>query len=579
MYFTMATTLFRAKSSALGEDSRLDKFCQRAVRFWKRSTFNAQRSTFGVQRSAAPLELVSAPRQSFSFPNRARPRPRTRIFCLCLMMATLPGCLVGPKYQKPAATTETLPASYKESPTQFKDGQGWKVAQPRDAMLRGPWWRIFKEPQLNALEEDLNINDQNIKQFFQNFMEARALVSEASAQLYPTLTANASYTRSSAGGAGGGSGGGGSVGFASASPLTSILTSLDLSWEPDLWGKVRNAIRSAQYNAQLSAADLENERLSEQASLATFFFQIRGQDALEKLFNDTIVADQKALDYTRAQYDTGITDRISVVQAENTLQNAQATATNLGVARAQFEHAIAVLTGRVASSFSIPVKTLDSSPPPIPIGVPSQLVERRPDVAAAERAMAQANAQIGIAYAAYFPTVTLSSSSGFSSSTFGQLFNASNHTWSIGPSVSETVFDAGLRGATVRQNVATYNANLAAYRQSVLTSFQQVEDGLAQVRILSKQLIQQQQAERSAQEFLKLEMGRYETGIDPYVDVVTAQTTLLTDQQAVITVRISEMMGAVALIKALGGGWDSSQLPTPSQVGKTPSHADTEIQQ
>jgi NodT family efflux transporter outer membrane factor (OMF) lipoprotein len=497
------------------------------------------------------------------------------------MIATLPGCLVGPKYQRPVATTETLPASYKESPIQFKDGQGWKMAQPRDAMLRGPWWRIFKEPQLNALEEDLNINDQNIKQFFQNFMEARALVGEASAQLYPTLTANASYTRSgSGGGGGGGSGGvGSSAGFASASPLTSILTSLDLSWEPDLWGRIRNAVRSAQYNAQLSAADLENERLSEQASLATFFFQIRGQDALEKLFNDTIVADQKALDYTRGQYETGITDRISVVQAENTLQNAQATATNLQVARAQFEHAIAVLTGRVASNFSIPVKSLDSSPPPIPVGVPSQLVERRPDVAAAERAMAQANAQIGIAYAAYFPTVTLSSSSGFSSATFGQLFNASNHTWSIGPSVSETVFDAGLRSATVRQNVATYNADLAAYRQSVLTSFQQVEDGFAQVRILSKQLIQQQQAERSAQEFLKLEMGRYETGIDPYVDVVTAQTTLLSDQQSVITVRISEMMGAVALIKALGGGWDSSQLPTPSQVGKTPSHADSAIQQ
>jgi len=516
MSFTMAKTLFRAISRPLCGDSRLDKFWQRTVRL-----------------------------------------------CFCLMLCTLPGCLVGPKYQKPVATTETPPASYKESPTQFKNGQGWKVAQPRDAMLRGPWWRIFKEPQLNALEEQLNINDQNIKQFFGDFMEARALVGEANAQLYPTLTANASYTRSGTG---------------SATPLTAILTALDVSWEPDLWGKVRNAIRSAQYNAQLSAADLENERLSEQASLATFFFEIRGQDALEKLFNDTIVADQKSLDYTRAQYDTGITDQISVVQAENTLQNAQATATNLGVARAQYEHAIAVLTGRVASNFSIPVKPLDSAPPPIPIGVPSQLIERRPDVAAAERAMAQANAQIGIADAAYFPTVTLGVTSGFSSPTFSHLFDASNHTWSIGPSVSETIFDAGLRGATVRQDVATYNADLAAYRQSVLTAFQQVEDGLAQVRILSKQLIQQRQAEQSAEQFLKLETGRYQTGIDPYVDVVTAQTTLLTDQQAVITVRIQEMTGAVALIKALGGGWDVSQLPTPSQVGKTPSSAETAIQ-
>jgi NodT family efflux transporter outer membrane factor (OMF) lipoprotein len=516
MYFIMETSPFRPRSNSVDADRRLEEFFQ-----------------------------------------------RTLIVCFCLMLWTLSGCLVGPKYQRPVATTETPSESYKESPTQFKDGQGWKVAQPREAMLRGPWWRIFKEPQLNALEEQLNINDQNIKQFFQNFMEARALVGEANAQLYPTLTANASYTRS---------------GVGSATPLTAILTALDASWEPDLWGKVRNAIRSAQYNAQLSAADLENERLSEQASLAGFFFQIRGQDALQKLFNDTIVADRKALDYTRGQYETGITDRISVVQAENTLQNAQATATNLGVARAQFEHAIAVLTGRVASNFSIPVKPLDSSPPPIPIGVPSQLVERRPDVAAAERAMAQANAQIGIAYAAYFPTVTLSVSSGFSSSTFSHLFDASNHTWSIGPSVSETVFDAGLRNATVRQNVATYNADLAAYRQSVLTSFQQVEDGLAQVRILSKQLIQQRQAEQSAEEFLKLEIGRYQTGIDPYVDVVTAQTTLLSDQQAVITVRVQEMTGAVALIKALGGGWDSSRLPTPSQVGKTPSRVEDAIQ-
>jgi NodT family efflux transporter outer membrane factor (OMF) lipoprotein len=485
-----------------------------------------------------------------------------RIF-LGVMLCTLTGCLVGPKYQRPVATTETLPSAYKESPTQFKGGQAWKVASPRDAMLRGPWWRIFKDPELNALEEQVNINNQNIKEFFQNFMEARALVAEARAQLYPTLTANASYTRS---------------GVGSAIPVTAILSALNVSWEPDLWGKVRNAVRSAQYSAQLSAADLENERLAEQADLATFFFEIRGQDALIKLFNDTIVADQKALDYNRAQYDTGITDQISVVEAENTLQNAQASATNLGVARAQFEHAIAVLIGRVASNFSIPVEVLKAAPPPIPVGVPSQLIERRPDVAASERAMASANAQIGIAYAAYFPTVTLSGQTGFASSEFSTLFNASNHTWSIGPSVSETIFDAGLRGATVRQNVATYNADLAAYRQNVLTAFQQVEDALAQVRIFSQELIQQRQAEQSAQQFLKLELGRYQTGIDPYVNVVTAQTTLLTDQQTVITVQIEQMTGAVALIMALGGGWDVSQLPTPSEVSKKPTKVDSAIQ-
>jgi NodT family efflux transporter outer membrane factor (OMF) lipoprotein len=499
------------------------------------------------------------------------PRPdalvrRTFRVCLGLMLCLLTGCLlVGPKYHQPVAThLEAPPAGYKESPTRFKDTEGWKVARPQDAMLRGPWWRIFKDPELNALEEQLNINDQNIKQSFQNFMEARALIAEAKAQLYPTLTANASYTKSGTG---------------ATPPLTSILTALDVSWEPDLWGKVRNAVRSAQYTAQLDAADLANEQLSEQASLATMVFQIRGQDALEKVFRDTIVADQKALDYNRAQYATGITDQISVVEAENTLQNAEASATNLGVARAEFEHAIAVLTGRVASNFSIPTRILDSRPPPIPVGIPTQLLERRPDVAAAERTMAAANAQIGIAYAAYFPSVTISGDSGFQSSSFSTLFNKPNRIWSIGPSISETVFDAGLRTATVHQDIATYNADLAAYRQNVLTAFQQVEDGLAQVRILSKQLIQQQQAEQSARQFLTLEMGRFQTGIDPYIDVVTAQTTLLTDQQAVVTVQVDEMMGAVALIKALGGGWDISQLPTPSQVSRPPSRAETNIQQ
>jgi NodT family efflux transporter outer membrane factor (OMF) lipoprotein len=482
---------------------------------------------------------------------------------LGLILYLLTGCMVGPKYNTPVATLETPPPEYKESPTHFKDGIGWKPARPQDAMLRGPWWRIFRDPELNALEDQLNVNNQNIKEFFQNFMEARALVAEANAQLYPTLTANASYAKS---------------GVGTAPPLASLLAVLQASWEPDLWGKFRNALRSAQYSAQLSAGDLANEQLSEQASLATIVFEIRGQDALEKVFNDTIAADQKALDYNRAQYETGITDQISVVEAENTLQNVQATATNIGVARAQFEHAIAVLTGRVASNFSIPVRVLDSSPPPIPIGVPSQLVERRPDVAAAERLMASANAQIGIAYAAFFPTVTINGERGFQSSRAGTLFNESSRIWSIGPSISETVFDAGLRNATVHQDVATYNADLAAYRQSVLTAFQQVEDGLAQLRIFSKQLIQQRAAEQSAQQFLKLEIARYQTGIDPYIDVVTAQTTLLTDQEAVVTVQVNQMTGAVALIEALGGGWDISQLPSPHEVSKRPTREETAIQ-
>jgi len=389
------------------------------------------------------------------------------------------------------------------------------------------------------------------------------MVGEAISQLYPTLTANGSYMKS---------------GIASAAPTTAILTSLSLSWEPDLWGKIRNTVRASQYNAQISAADLENERLTEQTSLAVFYFQIRGQDTLQKLLDDTIAADKKALDYNKAQFATGITGKISVVEAQNTLENAQAAATNIGVARAQFEHAIAVLVGKLPSNFSIPVKVLTTEPPPIPLGLPSQLLERRPDIAAAERAMAAANAQIGVAYAAYFPSVTLGANGGFQGSKLNHLFDTQNRTWSIGPSVSETILDGGLRNATVHQFVATYNAALAGYRQTVLTGFQQVEDNLAQVRILSRQLIQQRQAEQSARTNLDLEMNRYQTGLDPYVDVVTAQTTLLTDQQAVITVHVQEMTGAVQLIEALGGGWDRSQLPTPLQVSLPASPADTAIQ-
>jgi NodT family efflux transporter outer membrane factor (OMF) lipoprotein len=479
----------------------------------------------------------------------------------------LAGCLIGPRYKIPAPTgdLEPLPAGYKEDPSRFKGGDGWKVARPGDAMLRGAWWKIFGDPELNALEESLAINNQNIKAYFEDFMEARALVAEINSELYPTLTANASYTRALATGA--------------PNPMTAIITSLNLSWEADLWGRIRNQVRVAQYNAQVSATDLENERLTEQSSLAVFYFELRGQDALEKLYEDTIEADKKALDYTKSQYATGITDKIGVVEATNTLQNAEATATNLGVLRAAYEHAIAVLVGRPPSNFSMETKVLRASPPEIPIGLPSQLLERRPDIAGAERAMAAANAQIGMAEAAYFPTVTLGGEGGFESNKFADLFNEQNHNWSVGPSVSETIFDAGMRTATVHQYIATYNSDLAVYRQTVLTGFQQVEDYLAQVRILSKQLIEQRAAVDSAEESLRLETSRYQTGIDPYVDVTTAQTTLLADQQTAIDVQVQEMTASVQLIEALGGGWDRSQLPTASQVSKWPNRVETEIQQ
>jgi NodT family efflux transporter outer membrane factor (OMF) lipoprotein len=502
--------------------------------------------------------------------------------CAAALLFVLSGCVVGPKYHPPAPQAPA--AVYKESPTQFNETEGWTVAQPADAKLRGKWWEIFNDPELNTLEEQLDINNQNIKQYFENFMEARALVREARSQYFPTLSVAPSVTHSRASanlGTPTASSTGTTTTSTSAPQLQSTLYSLPLeaSWEPDLFGKVRNTVRQTQYAAQVSAADLENERLTEQASLAEYFFEIRGQDQLQKIFNDTVDADWKAYDLTRALYETGITDQISVVEAETTLQGAQAGATNVGIARAQYEHAIAVLVGKAASNFSIPVKPMTVAPPPIPVGVPSELLERRPDIASAERAMAEGNAAIGIAYAAYYPALTLSAEGGFESSSFSHWLSWPSRFWSVGASIPETIFDAGLRRATVQQYVATYNADLAGYRQTVLTAFQQVEDGLAEVRILSREIQQERQAVNSAQTYLQLEQARYDTGVDPYVDVLIAQTTVLADQQTLNNLQVQQMTFTVALVEALGGGWDRSQLPSTQQVTQKPAKPETTIEQ
>src|SRR6202046_2515338 len=487
-----------------------------------------------------------------------------------ILLGIVSGCVVGPKYHPPS--TPAPAADYKESPTQFKENEGWTVAQPADAKLRGKWWEIFNDAELNSLEEQLNINNQNIKQYFENFMEARAVVREARSQFFPTLAAAPSVTHSqlsrNLSGSTTVSANGTGSNFTPQSTIYSLP--LEASWEPDLWGKIRNTVRQARYAAQVSAADLENERLTEQAALAEYFFEIRGQDQLQKLFNDTVAADQKELEMTQSQYEAGITNEISVVEAETALQSAQAGATNVAIARAQYEHAIAMLVGKLATGFFVPVKPMIMVPPPVPVGVPSELLERRPDIAAAERTMAEANAAIGIAYAAYFPNLTLTGEAGFESSAFSSWLSWPSRFWSIGASLPETIFDAGLRRATVQQNVAIYNADLASYRQTVLAAFQQVEDSLAEVRILSKEIQQEQQAVDSAQTFLKLEQGRYDTGIDPYIDVLIAQTTVLADQQTLNALQVQEMTSAVSLVEALGGGWDRSQLPDTHQVTQKP---------
>jgi NodT family efflux transporter outer membrane factor (OMF) lipoprotein len=495
------------------------------------------------------------------------------------------GC-VGPPYVKPAIDT---PSAFKEgSPAAYAgaDAGAWQPAQPQDAALKGKWWEVFDEPELNALEEQLNINNQNIAQFFQNFMAAREQVGIARASYFPTLTTAPSATRTHSSGAlgsgvfnggttAGGTGTGTSTSSAASPTGNAVDTAgstfntfqmpFDVSWQPDLFGRIRNTVREARYAAQVSAADLENERLTEQASLVEFYFQLRGQDALQDLYNKTIEAQRKSLDLTRVLLETGIDSPEDVAQAEVTLANTEATAIGIATNRAIYEHAIATLIGKPASDFSMPVKALSTPVPTVPVDIPSKLLQRRPDIAAAERTMAEANALIGVETAAYFPTLDLAASGGWEAAAVKSLFTAPARFWSLGASASQTIFDGGLRRATVRQYTAQFNGDVATYRQTVLTAFQQVEDYVATVRVLSQQIERQKAAVAAAQRFLDIATSRYQTGIDPYLNVITAQTTLLSDQQTEVTLRVSEMTAAVQLIQALGGGWDISQLPSAAE--------------
>jgi len=506
-------------------------------------------------------------------------RKTAGLACAAAGMLLLSGCNVGPKYAPPVpaappAFKESAPAAYRSAP------QGtWQPAQPQDSLPKGKWWEVFNEPELNALEEQLNIDNQNIAQYFQNFMAARAQVREARAGSYPTVTANPAFIRggtaaksttttaaTTTGSTSTGSTSTGATSTSGGGSGSNYSLPVDVSWAPDLWGRIGNTVREYQYAAQVSAADLENERLTEQAALAEYYFELRGQDELQDVYNRTIDADRKSLELTRALFETGITNEEAVAQADVTLKNAEAAGIGIATNRALYEHAIATLIGKSASTFSLPVKFLTTPVPAIPVGVPSQLLQRRPDIAAAERAMAQANALIGVEKAAYYPSLTLSASGGLQSSAISKLFSLPALFWSLGASASQILFDAGLRNATVAQYTATYNANVAAYQQTVLTAFQQVEDSIATVRVLSQQIAKQNEAVQAAQHYLDIATQRYQTGLDPYLDVITAQNTLLADQQAAVTLRVNEMTAAVQLIQALGGGWDVTQLPTPAQV-------------
>jgi NodT family efflux transporter outer membrane factor (OMF) lipoprotein len=522
-----------------------------------------------------PWEEAEPPRQETDREERYMERHiRMGQTALPVVLATIlllvSGCRVGPKYVRPPVPS---PAAYKETPpAAAKGSEVWRATQPKDGTNRGNWWKVFNDPQLNELEEKASSSSQEIAAAADNFLAARALVREARSQYFPTVTTNPSIlnSRPSPGQFGGLQAGSSSAVGLSVKSYTDYSLPFDASWEPDFWGRIRSTVRANVYAAQSSAADLQNVRLSVQAELAADYYGLRAQDSLKELFDSTVIAYQDALNLTRAQYRAGLSSDEAVAQAEAQLKSAQAQDTNLGILRAQYEHAIAVLIGQPASTFSLPPNTSAANPPAIPVGIPSELLERRPDIAAAERSMAQANAQIGVAKAAYYPTILLSASGGFGNSSAASWFTWPSRFWSVGPSLAETIFDAGLRKATVQQYRATYEQTVANYRQTALTAFQQVEDNLAALRILSQDIDQQDAAVQAAARSLQEAEVRYKAGLDPYLNVITAQTALLTDQQVAVNFRMQQMVASVQLIKALGGGWDSSQIPSEKEVGSKP---------
>ena len=469
--------------------------------------------------------------------------------------ALLTACAVGPDYVRPSI----------EAPAAFKELQGWKQAEPRDHVIKGKWWEVFNDPLLSSLEEQVDVSNQNLAQAEAQYRQARALVQSARANYFPTVSASASSTRSRSS-----SNLGGQSSLAtnqiSRSVTNSHALALDATWEADLWGRVRRSVEANQASAQASAADLEATRLSLQAELAQSYFQLRSLDAQAQLLEDTVAAYEKSLQLTENQYKVGVVAKADVVQAQTQLKTTQAQAIDVGVQRAQLEHAIALLVGKPAATFSIERASLNAALPPIPVGMPSELLERRPDVASAERRVASANAQIGVAKAAYFPSLTLSASGGYQSSSIAQLLTAPSRFWSIGPAIAETLFDGGARRALTEQAVAGYDASVAAYRQTVLIGFQEVEDNLAALRILEEEAQVQDEAVKLAQQSVTLTLNQYKAGTVSYLNVVTVQATALANERTAVNILSQRLAASVLLIKALGGGWNASDLPDADRL-------------
>jgi len=459
----------------------------------------------------------------------------------------LGGCAAGPDYMRPSV----------EVPASFKEAQGWKQAEPRDAEARGSWWSIYQDSQLDGLIGQIDISNQNLAQAEARFRQARAVAEAARAGYFPTLSGTLSSTRSRSSST--------TIAQPSATPISrGVVTShslrSDASWEPDLWGRVGRTVESDVASAQASIGDLESARLSAQAQLAQDYFQLRSLDAQKKLLDDTIATYERALQLTQNQYQVGVAAKADVVQATAQLKSTQAQAMDLGVQRAQLEHAIAVLVGKPPAGFFIAPSVSTLAPPDIPLAVPSELLERRPDVAAAERRAAAANAQIGVAKSAYFPALTLSASGGFQSATMAEWLTVPSRFWSVGPSIALAFFDAGLRRAQTDQAIAAYDASAGAYRQAVLAAFQDVEDQLAALRILEEEAAVQAQAVQAATQSLELLLNQYKAGLINYLQVVVAQTNALASMRTAADIANRRMVASVLLVKALGGGW-SGALP------------------
>jgi NodT family efflux transporter outer membrane factor (OMF) lipoprotein len=459
---------------------------------------------------------------------------------------SIAGCAVGPKYNRPAV----------EVPPAYKEVGDWKPAQPNEQNLGGAWWQVFQDRQLNALEDQINVSNQNLKAAEAQYTQARAVLRYYRADYYPSIGAGAAATRNR---------------ISNNRPPSHLSSNgatyndyqipLELSYELDVWGRVRKTVESQREQAQASAADLATVNLSLHAQLAMFYFQARSLDAQEQLLNSTVAQYEQAYQLTDSRFKGGLASEVEVQQASTQLETTRAQAIDVGVLRAQYEHAIATLVGKPASSFHLPPLPLTSPPPSIPLELPSELLERRPDIAAAERRMAAANAQIGVAKAAYYPNITLGATGGFESGIFTALLSGPSILWSAGASAIAPIFDGGRRRANTDQAIAAYDQTVANYRETVLTGFQQVEDNLAALRILEKEADTQQRAVLASQKYLELSLTRYRGGITSYLEVTTAQSAALTDEVTAVNILGRRMTSAVLLVQALGGGWDRSSLP------------------